>query len=566
MRFFKKHNPLIYGVLSVIAGAIMLVPQATRASSSQLELLIKFRGSQEISYRSFATSSEMFQQWSTLALDPRVEYVERNAHYHAVLAPNDPFVPEQWSLQKTGAETAWDTQTGNSKITIAILDSGVDITHPDLVNNIWTNSGEIPGNGIDDDRNGYIDDVHGWDFVNGNNDPEPKFQTGWNETGALHGTVVAGIADAEGNNAQGVAGVSWHVKIMPVKTLGDDGIGSTLTVAQGVKYAVENGADIINLSFVGSDNSIILANAIADARASGVVVVAAAGNDNLNLDATRQYPVCNTGVIGVASTDQNDQKTSFSNYGSCISISAPGIDMTSTLFVSPEHGLSSYYGGGWYGTSTSAPFISGALALAKSVNPNMSGTELESALRGAAVNLDSTNPQYAGKLGSGRIDLASLVGSGTVSVIKDYLVTSMGAGGVPQVNLTKPDGSAVASFDAFDPKFRGGVNVAAGDINGDGTAEIIAGAGTGGGPQVRVFDSKGKLLSQFFAYDPKFRGGVRVGAADVNADGKEETVTGPGVGGGPQVRIFSSAGSLVEQFFPYDQSLRSGVSAQKYAR
>ena len=164
--------------------------------------------------------------------------------------PNDPSYPEQWYLDKIGAPEAWGIKSDSSNIIIAVLDTGVDIDHPDLYKNIWINEDEIKDNGIDDDNNGYIDDVNGWDFFNKVADPNPKFSEGFTEIGLHHGTIVAGIIAAEGNNNFGITGINWSAKIMPLKVLSDKGEGSTVEVIQAIDYAIDNGADIINLSFV----------------------------------------------------------------------------------------------------------------------------------------------------------------------------------------------------------------------------------------------------------------------------------------------------------------------------
>ena len=141
----------------------------------------------------------------------------------AGITPNDPYFSRQWYLPRIEADLAWTKIKESPDITVAVIDSGVDINNPDLKNNIWVNPKEILGNGIDDDHNGFIDDVNGWDFVNNVPDPSPKFEEGWTEAGVSHGTMVAGIIGAEGNNGIGVAGVTWKTKIMPLRVLNDKG-------------------------------------------------------------------------------------------------------------------------------------------------------------------------------------------------------------------------------------------------------------------------------------------------------------------------------------------------------
>jgi len=178
------------------------------------------------------------------------------------LIPNDRYYYRQWYLEKIKAPAAWERTSQAPEIILAIIDSGVQTNHPDLEENIWQNSDEIPDNGIDDDRNGFIDDVNGWDFVHNDADPSPDFSTNWSEGGLSHGTIVAGIAAAQGNNGEGITGVSWQSQIMPLKVLADDGTGSIREVIRAIDYAINNGADIINFSFVGFGYSSALEEAI----------------------------------------------------------------------------------------------------------------------------------------------------------------------------------------------------------------------------------------------------------------------------------------------------------------
>ena len=255
---------------------------------------------------------------------PNVRWAEPNVTYHAAVIPNDPDYPLQTQFPQIGAPAAWDTRTDASSVVVAVLDSGVDITNPDLTANIWANAKEIAGDTLDNDGNGFVDDVQGWNFIENSNDSRPQLSAGATVAGLNHGTVIAGIIGAQGNNGVAGTGVAWNAKILPVRVLDSTGSGSTVTVAQGIAYAVKAGADIINLSFVGSGVSPTLAAAIVEAQTAGVLIVAAAGNENLDLDVTPQYPACYDGVLGIASVDSNDVKSSFSNYGSCIDLVAPG--------------------------------------------------------------------------------------------------------------------------------------------------------------------------------------------------------------------------------------------------
>ncbi|MEW6607011.1 MAG: S8 family serine peptidase [bacterium] len=498
--------------------------------------------------------------------------------------PNDPDFSEQWNLVWTKASQGWDLEKGSEEVVIAILDSGVDLDHPDLKDNIWQNPDEIPGDGIDNDHNGYIDDLNGWDFINDLADPQPKFSTSYSLAGINHGTIVAGIAAASGNNGQGITGVAWKVKIMSLRVLNSQGMGDNLSVIKAIDYAIQEKADVINMSFVGTEYSKELEQAIKRAWEKGIVVVAAGGNDTIqegvDLSKISAYPVCYENVIGVAALDKNNKKALFSNYGRCIDISAPGTGIYSTLVYHPEDkDFTKYYGGYWSGTSLAAPLVAGTAALIKSVNPQLTNGKIRDIILSQVSNIEAANPELAGQLGKGRLNIYQAVRKVYLDLTaysgKGNIVTGAGFGGGPQIRIFKTNGLDLASFFAYDPHFRGGVNVAVGDLDGDGNEEIVTGAGSGGGPHVRVFDSKGNFKFHFFAYDQRFRGGVNVTVGDLNGDGKDEIITGAGFGGGPQVRIFGVSGqpgdpssslaplgtmTLKCQFFAYAKNFRGGVN------
>ena len=518
-----------------------------------------------------------FLMISILFLFNGVDFVLAGNDFEAAIIPSDSKYTSQWYLEKIGAPRAWDLTQGNPHVIIAVLDTGVDIDHPDLKDNIWKNEVEIPGNEIDDDKNGYIDDINGWDFVNNVADPNPKFQEGFTNIGINHGTIVAGIAAAQGNNAFGISGVSWNSKIMPLKVLNDSGEGMVSNVIKAIDYAVQNKADIINLSFVGMGYSSSLEDAITRAYKAGVIIVAAAGNEDSagvshSLDDEKAYPVCYGGsenmIIGVAASDALDQKAEFSNYGfDCIDITAPGTSFLGLSVYSPEKDYNQelfnyYYNGFWSGTSMAAPLISGSIALIKSMNPGLSRDEVINILTSSADNISRLNPSYLGQLGSGRVNI-----SRAIERIHDVLTSTLGIimsvpqnNNVSQVKVFEQNNDLDLSFFAYDKNFRGGANVAAGDLDGDGLDEIITGAGPGGGPQVAIFNIKGEKQNQFFAYGKNFSGGINVAVGDVNSDGKDEIITGTGKGGGPQVRVFDQNGKVKGQFFAYDKNFRGGVN------
>ncbi|OAD21914.1 serine protease, subtilase family, partial [Candidatus Thiomargarita nelsonii] len=270
------------------------------------------------------------------------------------------------------AVEAWDTFTGSHDVVVAVIDTGVDYNHVDLVDNRWINVGEIAGNGIDDDGNGFVDDVYGYDFVYGDSDPMD---------GHSHGTHCSGTIGGVGNNSIGVAGVAHTVRIMAVKFLDDSGSGSTDDAIESVLYAVDNGAHILSNSWGGDDFSQGLEDAISYANDHDVLFVAAAGNDGRDTDVSPHYPSSYDvpNVLAVAATDHNDAKPSWSNYGlTSVDLGAPGVDTLST-----EPGNSYGYKSG---TSMATPHVSGAAALVKGYNPGLSALDIKSLI------MDSVDP------------------------------------------------------------------------------------------------------------------------------------------------------------------------------
>ncbi|MEI6378401.1 MAG: S8 family serine peptidase [Candidatus Falkowbacteria bacterium] len=561
--------------------------------------------------------------WSTY---PGVSFAEPNPVYKAAAIPTDYYISNQWYLKRIKAPQAWDIIRDAPDVTVAVIDSGVQISHPDLKDNLWVNQGEIPGNGIDDDRNGYIDDVNGYDFVNKTADPSPKFQPGFTEDGVTHGTVVAGVLGAAGNNTLGVTGVAWRVNIMALKVMDDRGETRADKVVEAINYAVRNKANIINLSFIGSGYSKALEDAIRRAYEAGIVVVAAGGNDlsaghGQFLDNKPMYPVCMDGkpgenmVIGVAATNALDEKTSFSGYGKkCIDIAAPGMSIFSTTVYSPRHKIgenyfTKYYDGYWSGTSLAVPQVSGALALIMQANPGLRAKEAADVLLSSADNIYGVNQQYYAQLGTGRLDLLNAVVTakarispwkanllvadydvlGMVKVIRNNAIInefqafatgtplSIAGGDVdgdglpeivaasaldnrPEIRVFSQQGKLKKSWLAFPSAFKGGINLAVADVNQDGQAEIIAAAGPGAQPEVKIYTAQGKLLKTFLAYDAKFRGGVKIAIGELYGNAGVQIITIPATNSPAQVRIFNVQGKILTQFYAYDQKIRGSFN------
>lgn len=301
-------------------------------------------------------------------LDPALyEYVEPDFRVQATLASNDPNLGRQWAHATVHSAEAWDISRGSSNVIVAVLDSGTDLTHTDLSDNIWRNPAEL-SNGLDDDGDGYVDDIHGWNFVSNNNNPTA-------DDSHYHGTHVSGTVGAVGNNAVGISGHAQEVKIMPLKFLDSSGSGSVSDAVRGIDYAIAHGAKIISNSWGSYYRSQSLSDAISRAERAGVLFVAAAGNSSASNDKSPFYPANypQSNVISVASSTSADRLSSFSNYGMFhVHLAAPGSLIYSTANGNGYQTLS--------GTSMATPLISGVLATMIAARPDLSFTQIKGAL------------------------------------------------------------------------------------------------------------------------------------------------------------------------------------------
>lgn len=372
-----------------------------------------------------------------------VDFAEPDYRIHVKeVVPNDPYFEDgsQWHLRNLGqlggvpgadihATTGWETLHSASNVVVAIVDSGVRYTHEDLAANSWVNPKEIPGNGIDDDGNGVIDDVHGINAINNSGDP-------MDENG--HGTHVAGIIGAVGGNGKGVSGVAWSVQIMACRFLDSAGSGDTSDAIQCIDYARRNGAKIINASWGSSDFSLALQTAIANARSAGIIIVAAAGNEADNIDLVPSYPAAYTGdnIVTVAATTRSDILDSlYSSYGAkSVDLGAPGTAIYSTWQSSD---LSYHVQSG---TSMAAPCVSGVLALLRARFPDdtyrqtilrlLAGTDPLPSLEGRCVS-------------GGRVNLAKALGA---SFLADFTASPTFGSAPLTVNFTNTSFGAVSGF------------------------------------------------------------------------------------------------------------------------
>lgn len=329
-----------------------------------------------------------------------VSYVEPDFAIAPSALPNDPSFSRLWGLHNIGqsggvadadidAPEAWDRTRGSRNVVVAVIDTGIDYSHPDLAANVWTNPGEVAGDGIDNDRNGYIDDVRGWDFAN--NDADPMDDNG-------HGTHVSGTIGAVGDNGVGVAGVNWQVSIMGLKFLSGSGSGSTSGAIAAINYATrmrrDFGINIVatNNSWGGGGFSAGLRDAIEAGGQAGILFVAAAGNDGRNNDATASYPASYTSqsIISVAATDRSNALATFSNFGATgVDLAAPGVGIYSTT---PGNNYAAYSG-----TSMATPHVTGTVALMAAANPQATAGQLRTAILATAAPTAS----LAGKVATG---------------------------------------------------------------------------------------------------------------------------------------------------------------------
>jgi len=427
-----------------------------------------------------------------LAQHPAVQYAEPDYLVQACGTPSDPQWPNLWGMANINAPTAWDTYTGDSSLVVAIIDTGIDYNHPDLADNIWTNPGEIPGNGIDDDHNGYIDDIHGWDFAYHDNNPSDVYG---------HGTHTAGTVGAVGDNGLGVVGVNWQVKLMALKFLDDNGSGYTSDAVSAVQYAAMMGAKVSNNSWGGGGYSKALYNAINAAKSVGHLFIAAAGNSGGNNDVSPFYPASYTldNIIAVAAIDSADNKASWSCYGATsVDLGAPGVNILSTV-PSDDYAYSS-------GTSMATPHVAGAAALLYGYHPTWSYGQVRDQILGSARPIVALRGKT---VTGGTLDLAAAVaGAPTVPTMhvksiemslsksgKNYTATA-------KVTIVDAAGTVASATVTGDWTFRGMPQVTRSGITGTtGAASIKSNAAKAVKDDVFKFIVTGVSRSGY-TYDP----------------------------------------------------------------
>ena len=376
------------------------------------QFLVKFRkGAKNVAALRQGLNAELVQQHSLTGVEllqsaglndayakqllasGQAEYIEPNYIVHAFGIPNDSRFAEQWGMNNTGqsggtsdvdidAPEAWNIVSGSTDVVVGVIDTGADYNHPDLAPNIWRNAGEVPGNGVDDDGDGVVDDVYGYNAISGSGNPMDDNN---------HGTHCAGVIGASSNNSTGVAGVNWRVKIMPLKFLDASGSGSIEAAISAIQFAVMQKRRGVNIrvlsnSWGGNGFSQSLQDAITAAEGEGILFVAAAGNSAGNNDSTPQYPASfdNSNIISVAAVDRNGNLASFSNFGqSTVHLAAPGVDILSTV----RNGGYAVYSG----TSMATPHVAGVAALLASKESTLSAAQLKERLLSTVKPLAGLN-------------------------------------------------------------------------------------------------------------------------------------------------------------------------------
>lgn len=332
-----------------------------------------------------------------------VKTVEANGVGEGAVVPNDPLFPQQWALRNVGqtggtpgadvaAEELWDFVDSAHRVVVAVLDSGLDYDHPDLVGIRWANTGEVSGNGIDDDGNGQVDDLGGWDFVDDDADPRDDHD---------HGTHVTGTMAARRNNGLGVSGVCETTSVIPCKVLNSSNLGNVSDLVEAIDYARLSGARVMNLSLQNFPDSINLQEAIDRAEAADILIVAAAGNQGRNNDVFPNYPssFANSNVISVGNSTANDTPASGSNFGATnVDLFAPGSSIYSTL----RNGAYGFY----TGTSMSAPHVTAAAALIRALNPGWTQAEVKACIMD---NVDTVSALQGMCATGGRLNLRRAV-------------------------------------------------------------------------------------------------------------------------------------------------------------
>lgn len=409
---------LLYAAEATLDPAGQLVPTVPAVINEQKA---QVEVSAEPQADSLANVSDFLMEGGLSPADDEEVFIESNDPFYSTSGSWGQAYDDLWWLKRVRADQAWSISRGTD-VPVAVIDTGVDFNHPDLASNIWSNLAELGGTaGVDDDHNGFIDDVHGWDYYNWDNDPRDDHG---------HGTAVSGVIAAVADNALGIAGIAPESKIIPIKVLNAQGSGFVSHVISAIRYAADLGAKVINMSlgvfknFLSKSWQISFESAVSYARSRGAVVVAAAGNEGSRVE--NSYPAGIKDVIAVGAIEPlTDRRAYFSNFGKLLDFVAPGVDILSLRAGGTSFGSSSVVDPAYSrasGTSFSSPIVAGVVALIRSRFPLLNLDQIYQRLRNSAVDLGSRGfDQY---YGYGLVDALGALTVSTVSSINSTKSTS----------------------------------------------------------------------------------------------------------------------------------------------
>ncbi len=485
---------------------------------------------------------------------------------------NDTFQNAQWYLDAINAYEAWAIAPTSSprEVVVAVIDGGYDDTHPDLVGTLWQDPDE-PIDGKDNDNDGYIDDAHGWNFINDSADTRPISKNSSNDGAWEHGTITSSLIAARGNDNIGMAGMAWNAKIMPLVILGSDGSGGTDKLASAIRYAVRHRADIINLSLEGDMLDQDVADAILEATAQGLLVVIAAGNgfDGVahNFDNFEIFPACHPGAAGqsvlvVTGTNPDGSRYPSANFGSCTDLAAPGSEIFASRPSYEPNGnhknVSGY--GTWSGTSLSAPLVSGVAAMLKAKYPHWTGEQLARRILDTTAPFDPSIDSNG--MGAGLLDAYAALQDAPAQKYGSWNLYASTKGNSPTVLITDTDGNKLYAFPVGNPSDKRTMRAAFVRWDEDRIPEIIVTAQGDDKGRWRVYRTDGVLMAAGqLAEDIEkpIQGGALISTQDLNASGRDNILFTEAQGN--RVWLIATDQTKTEPIIFEDQSQHKGVLA-----
>lgn len=591
-----KNN--IQAILKLFVICLLIVPSSFTSTVSAAEvvdvsefanampgqLLVKFKDIDSPQLIQFSSNEVAAAALMDIKTYHDVELVQPNYLYEAAAIPNDTLLEQQNYLDQINAFGGWDVQTSAKDVIVAVIDTGFDINHPDIKDNLWVNPYETM-NGRDDDRNGFDDDVNGWDFVNRDGNLNYPVPTGISPDaiGTQHATSVAGLIGAVGNNSTGIAGVAWNVKLMDLRVLNIGGRGDSYAVTEAIQYALLNGADIINMSLVGADYDPLAELLLTEAYNNNIVVISAAGNKATNLNSQETYPVCynhhgKATVIGVGAVNPDFSRASFSNFGSnCVDIVAPGIKMFSTRLVRENFESQEYYKALFSGTSFSAPLVTGVVALMKQMSPNLTPDDVLQLLQDGAILLDNPDPLgFTYALDAGKtlrllanspelmnlppapgIDKSLFIDADSDiygTSLPEFIAYKKSIGSAVLNHYQMPGPILVTPLVFDDAALNDGLRLKRRG------AEYYVSSWVKESRSLWKYDTRDSSLEVFLTIpvdDPQTIGNVAFG--NIDFDDEKELIIASGPGGQDLISIYTVEGKLKYRFQPFDAAITAGL-------